>query len=256
MQYALVGGMRAEATPRARGVCPVCENEVLARCGEVNTWHWAHRSRIDCDVWSEGESLWHITWKRRFPRQWREVTIGRHRADVASPRGVIELQASGISPEEVVERERFYGCMVWVVDASHFRLHVRDRGSYVTFRWKHPRKTWWHATKPLYFDLGTHLLKIHRLHQNLPCGGSGTLVSYAEFVNTFSRAKAGNQLCEDCRRSLPKRQLIETGTHEYYTLDLDPTTLLCIECYEARCDERTPNDASLFDCYTPVAFAL
>lgn len=27
-------------------VCPLCKSEVLARCGEKNVWHWAHKKEL------------------------------------------------------------------------------------------------------------------------------------------------------------------------------------------------------------------
>lgn len=255
MQFAIVGdGQRIEAMPGTRGVCPICESEVIARCGDINAWHWAHTTRFDCDAWAEGESTWHRAWKKRFPRQWREVVVGSHRADIKAPRGVIELQASTIATNEVAEREHFYGDMVWVLNAMEFNMCLRDRGTHVTFRWKHPRKTWWTASKPLYFDLGDRLLAISRIHESLPCGGSGRYISYSEFVDTLSRPKPGEQLCVGCKMPYPSRHLINTGAYEYYTMDIDLDTTLCPECYERRRESCIPDDPSLFDCLTPVQF--
>lgn len=45
-----------------------------------------------------------------------------HRADVLTPKGVIEFQKSSISTKEIREREQFYGRMVWVIDAVDFNL--------------------------------------------------------------------------------------------------------------------------------------
>lgn len=252
MQYAISNGRRVEAKPGAQAVCPICESEVFARCGDINAWHWAHRNRSDCDTWAEGESDWHLAWKRRFPRPWREVVLGSHRADVKAPQAVVELQASTISSAEIAKRERFYGEMVWVLEAKDFNLSIRDRGTYVTFRWKHPRKTWWTASKPLYFDLGDRLLSIHRIHESLPCGGSGRYISYAEFVAMFSRPKPGENLCDGCQMPHPARDLHETSTYEYYTMDIDPGARLCFGCYERRREAFIPDDPSLYDCLTPV----
>lgn len=61
----------------------------------------------DCDRWSEGETEWHLAWKRRFPRQWREIVMDGHRADIKAPQGGIELQSSSISTVEIASRENF-----------------------------------------------------------------------------------------------------------------------------------------------------
>lgn len=121
MEWALVDGSRQLATPRAVGACPTCGAKLLAKCGRVYAWHWAHEAR-DCDPWAEPEGKWHRGWKQLFPAEWREVVIGPHRADLRVPGGVIELQHSAISADEIETRERFYGRMVWVVDAQHWNL--------------------------------------------------------------------------------------------------------------------------------------
>lgn len=253
MQYAIRDGARVRAEPATNALCPVCHGAVMSKCGVINVWHWAHKSRSDCDSWSEGESAWHLNWKERFPTQWREVVVGRHRADVKSPRTVIELQASSISPAEIEEREEFYGDMVWVIDAEKFDLDLRKNETHVSFRWKHPRKTWWYAEKQLYFDLGDKLLRIYKLYSGVPCGGWGKFVAYEEFVSQHSKPKPGQHLCEPCMRLVPIEQLIKTGMTDYYQLDVDPDTYFCTDCYPQLQEARTPDDSSLFDVYTPFA---
>jgi len=58
--------------------------------------------------------------------------------------------------------------------------------------------------------------------------------------------------CDFCGEKSPLEDLIETGMYEYYTMDLDPGTLGCIDCLEGRRMRFIPDDPSLFDCYTPV----
>lgn len=101
---------------------------MIAKCGRVKMWHWAHRSRSGCDPWWENETEWHRGWKNRFLREWQEVVHidpldgQKHIADVKTPEGlVIEFQHSPIHPEELKSREEFYKKLVWVVDG--------DRGS-------------------------------------------------------------------------------------------------------------------------------
>jgi hypothetical protein len=112
---------RTLAHPNAKASCPTCNGDLIAKCGELKSWHWAHKTK-DCDHWSEPESEWHRQWKERFPAEWQEQQIGNHRADVLTPRGIIEFQRSPIKPAEIRERESFYGKMAWVLDASSFCL--------------------------------------------------------------------------------------------------------------------------------------
>lgn len=121
MLWANQNGEKIQAWPGLRATCPACGGDVVPKCGEIVEWHWAHKAR-DCDSWGEPESQWHLGWKARFPADWQEVVMGPHRADVRTPRGVIEFQKSAISAAEIREREQFYGKMIWVVDASGFNL--------------------------------------------------------------------------------------------------------------------------------------
>tara|TARA_R110002049_G_scaffold300016_1_gene490569 strand:+ start:10167 stop:10931 length:765 start_codon:yes stop_codon:yes gene_type:complete len=253
MQYAIRDGARVEPLPGQTALCPVCDSDVLAKCGSINAWHWSHRNRRDCDSWSEGETQWHRDSKSRFPCQWREVVVGQHRADIQTPRCVIEVQLSQLSPAAIAEREIFYGDMIWVVEASDFNLEIQDLGSHLKFRWKHPRKTWWWAQKPLFFDLGDQLLHVKKLYANLPCHGWGQFISYENFVCRFSKPRPGQQFCECCMKSLPKNALMSTGMTEYYQLDLDPETLACWSCLDRLKCARIPDDLDLCDVYTPMA---
>jgi hypothetical protein len=119
MLYALVDGLRQTAAPEKRGVCPICADVVIAKCGERRTWHWAHRARTDCDPWAEAVGPWHRGWQELVRPDRVEVTLGLHRADIVGHDGlVVELQHSPISAAVIGERERYYGRMVWLFDAT------------------------------------------------------------------------------------------------------------------------------------------
>lgn len=157
MKWAQVGENKIVATPKAQGTCPLCGSEVIAKCGEILAWHWAHKVK-DCDLWSEPESEWHRGWKAKFPARWQECTIGCHRADVVSPVGIVEFQRSFLSAADIKERESFYRTMLWVVDASSWllkrqRRHGQEHDLEV-FLWSRPRKSWFNAFRPVYLDIG------------------------------------------------------------------------------------------------------
>jgi hypothetical protein len=125
MQFAIGdNGLRVPASPKERGKCPCCGAPVVAKCGKIVSWHWSHLAK-DCDPWYEPESEWHRDWKALFPEDWREVVVGPHRADIKTPKGVIEFQASSISPDEIEERENFYGKMIWVIKADGLDLEEK-----------------------------------------------------------------------------------------------------------------------------------
>lgn len=180
MRYALVDGVRAEATPKGRGTCDHCGSEMIAKCGRVVVRHWAHRNREACDSWWESETIWHREWKDRFPRAWQEVshadgeTGETHIADVKNPFGlVIEFQHSVLAAEERIAREAFYGDIIWVVDglrneldASHFKMGLgreplqRDPLAFPIAWWSRSRllHTWSQATAKVYLDFGDEWL--------------------------------------------------------------------------------------------------
>jgi competence protein CoiA len=197
MQYARdQAGQRVK--PQHSGelaVCECCGSEVHAKCGVINAWHWAHRVVEDCDVWSEPITEWHLGWQRYLEDHHDaeiEVPMRRgaqvHRADAQLPSGiVIELQHSAISVDEMAQREQFYGVdrMVWLFDARDAyrekRLDLRDRGTFHSFRWKHPRKVVAYARAPVRLDLGAGLiLTLKRMHAAAPCGGWGILRYHPE----------------------------------------------------------------------------
>jgi len=124
MKFSLVNGQRQEAQPSLSGKCPVCDQVMVARCGEVNIWHWAHKGRRTCDLWWENETEWHRTWKGQFPESWQEIVHRsdsgeKHIADVKTDHGwVLEFQHSYLKPEERRSRNAFYPKLVWVVNGA------------------------------------------------------------------------------------------------------------------------------------------
>lgn len=194
MRFAIYDGRRITAAPHLEAVCPQCHKAVKPKCGAIVSWHWAHLAN-DCDPWAEPESEWHINWKNVFPSDWQEVVIGAHRADVKTPRIVVEFQSSSISQGTIIERESHYGDMVWVVNASKFwdNLRMRNKGEIVTFRWLRPRLSWLAAKKPLFLDPGGGrlLLRIGKLYPPepaeygfyaKPCAGWGRFITEAQFL--------------------------------------------------------------------------
>jgi hypothetical protein len=130
MKFALVNEQRQEAQPHLSGKCPTCGHPMVAKCGEVKIWHWAHQGSRPCDPWWENETEWHRAWKGQFPVNWQEVVHQaengeKHIADVKTDHGwVIEFQHSYIKPEERRSRDTFYPKLVWVVDGARRKRDV------------------------------------------------------------------------------------------------------------------------------------
>jgi hypothetical protein len=202
MMLALLDGRKTTASPQAHtwgdAHCPHCSADVIAKCGPINAWHWAHKT-ADCDTWAEPDTPWHADWQEHFPPDSCEITIGNHRADVKSPTGlVIEFQHSPLSADEIRERENHYGHMLWVFDTVDAyetdRLNLRRRrhpagglgdlhDNYRSFRWKHPRRSLLHCARPVFLDLGAgQLLELKKLHPEAPYGGWGFLRTTDEFL--------------------------------------------------------------------------
>lgn len=211
MQFALnEEGTRVEAERGVVARCPGCAAVLLAKATQsvLVAPHWAHRAG-DCDTWYEPESAWHRGWKEVFPVEQREVVMDNHRADVRMRSGtVLEIQHSPITTQEIVERESFYGDMIWLLDARKWDIGHRSRdyqgsddygqetydrftisftklheqrladGALVKFRWRHPKRSWSVAKKPLLFDIGGgRLIQIGKVHWDSPAvGGWGHII--------------------------------------------------------------------------------
>ena len=186
---------RLLAAPGTTAKCDYCGDTLIAKCGEIKIWHWAHHSNMDCDSWAKEETQWHKDWKESFPGDWREIQIGCHRADIKTPVGVIELQDSSISVGEIFEREMHYGNMMWIVNGASFfaNFEVRPAEGYCTFRWKWPRTCWCAAKHPLYFDFGItdkDMFRVRKLYSETPCGGWGKWVEKTDFMRQVGNVEA------------------------------------------------------------------
>ena len=124
MKFAEHQGEKIEATPKARGICLSCGENLIAKCGPKIVWHWSHRSKTICDSWWENETQWHRDWKNQFPREWQETLVAddngnRHFADIRTPNGlVVEFQHSYLSARERQKRVKFYKRLIWVIDGK------------------------------------------------------------------------------------------------------------------------------------------
>lgn len=132
MKFALITGIKSEATKGSSGFCPICGSELFAKCGELKINHWAHKGNRNCDPWWENETYWHRSWKGKFPIDWQEVIHfdnrgEKHIADVKTKNGwVIEFQHSYLKHEERRARNAFYGKLIWVVDGTRRKRDIEQ----------------------------------------------------------------------------------------------------------------------------------
>ncbi len=209
MKFALVNGQRQEPQPNLSGECPGCGNPMVARCGEVRVWHWAHRGRRHCDSWWENETEWHRDWKGQFSVDWQEIVHHaedgeRHIADVRTGDDwVIEFQHSYIKPEERRSREAFYPKLVWVVDGLRRKrdeagFHRAWEESVTPFGANAPvRQVWsqegallrdWAGSRAhVFFDLGDEQVLWWLLPNANDINAYVTRISRAAFIETHRR---------------------------------------------------------------------
>lgn len=175
MKFALVENKKTKAEKGLKGVCPVCQQPVIPKCGPVKIDHWAHKSCSHCDKWWENETEWHRKWKNHFPEEWQEIvafdekTGEKHIADVKTKNGmVIEFQHSYIKDEERISREAFYQNMVWIADGARRKRdfvdfcrlleygniwHIHQTGLYVIKNGINSfPKEWRNSSVPVLFD--------------------------------------------------------------------------------------------------------
>ena len=251
MKYALQKNIIAFPTTGARGTCPNCGAGVVAKCGNIKIWHWAHQGRRHCDVWWENETEWHRQWKNQFPEEWQEsICKGddgeKHIADICTDSGmVVEFQHSYIKPEEMSAREAFYKNMIWVVDGTRFK---RDRARFLKYldAWissaKGPSKfsnftemfpdwvfnrNWVNRSVPVFYDFGEtanpRALK-NKLWCLLPIGNRSDYIfvniEKADFVSLVQTGELINYLRQIFRDQLSKDKESEKRREEELKLML------------------------------------
>ena len=159
--------------PEAVSQCPCCKSKIIAKCGSIKIWHWAHESLKECDGWYEPITQWHLDWQSYVAEEFQEVIVGHHIADIKLPTGkVIEIQHSNLPVEVVAEREVFYGNMVWIFDGREFedRFILKEKESqygntYHTFKFKKPRQYIIKASKfPLYIDFADFVFEVKKFN--------------------------------------------------------------------------------------------
>jgi competence CoiA-like predicted nuclease len=135
MIRALVKGVLTESKKGEKGICPFCNGEMIAKCGDLRIWHWAHKF-AECDTWQGGkETEWHLKWKRKVGLEFSEKRIEKdgifHIADILIPGRngrndlIIELQNSPLAKEDILKREAFYGKgLIWVLNGTEHKITV------------------------------------------------------------------------------------------------------------------------------------
>jgi competence CoiA-like predicted nuclease len=192
MKFAIFENNRIEATKGAKGFCPSCGSELIAKCGDIRINYWSHKGKRNCDPWWENETEWHRSWKNFFPSDWQEIPLQDeqtgeiHIADIRTNNGlIIEFQHSHIDSQERDSREKFYKNMIWIVDGTRLKRdyprflkgksdfrRTNKQGYYIVLFPDECFPAAWLGSKvPVIFDYqGMELIKDSRdLRNNLYC---------------------------------------------------------------------------------------
>jgi len=217
MIWAIKDGARVRANPKDKALCPLCNEEVIAKCGSIKIWHWSHKSLKDCDDWYEPESKWHIEWKNEFPIEQQEVMVGKkdkyHIADIKNSKTVVELQNSSISTKDISQREKFYENMIWILNGNKFgeNFILKDKGNYLTFYWKYSRKCWWSSKKPIYIDFALFVKRLKESiikYENDEDTHQSPIYEiyefYNEYIDEYMEGKKIVDYCDDTKQEIER----------------------------------------------------
>ena len=187
MQYALdKDNNLVEPYKKGRATCKCCNNEVIAKCGDINVHHWSHKNKNDCEF--EPMTQWHFDWQNHFNEHNREVVIkdsnGKRKiADIKNDKDlIIEFQHSNILTSEADDREEFYGKkMIWVFDVRSCRdnFELISCDNQILIRWKWERKHIVSRNRPTFLDFGNNIIYLLKEYQLIP-------FSKKRFVDKYS----------------------------------------------------------------------
>lgn len=107
---------KIRATPKKEAKCPHCKEGVLSKCGSINIWHWAHKTK--CIYETEPMTEWHIAFQELALKNGCDIeyNMKEHIADALKKNTVFEFQHSPISQEEILSRCNFYQKQNYRVD--------------------------------------------------------------------------------------------------------------------------------------------
>ncbi len=154
--------------PSNKYFCPLCNEELVIKNGNVRLKHFSHKIKSDCIDFDNDMSEWHRNWQKKFPIKNREVVLKvdednpfaehllrtTHRADVLCFGYAIEFQNSPISSKDFDDRNYFYHLLrkkvIWIFNMVDFykrdtiecyeEWHDRkDNGG--KYNWKYASKT-------------------------------------------------------------------------------------------------------------------
>lgn len=136
MLYAIDTDKKKVRPQEAKGIAkdPFSGYPVVSKVKETTSMWIAADAPID--GWMLPDTEWSMQWRLKFPRELVEVIVdnqqeGKHIADVYTADGmVLKFQHRFLDIKKMRERERFFGKMTWILNASSWELKIVSRASY------------------------------------------------------------------------------------------------------------------------------
>lgn len=158
--------------PNKQAFCPLCNGDVISKCGKIKTWHWAHKKAVECDAFGQTDTEWRNNWKTRFPFENQEIPVNKHLADVLTDNNeVIRFQDTKINSEGILMCEKIFGNMIWIYNGEkhcdNFIIDERigsDDKVYYTFTWLRPIKSTIYTKKPTFLDFGPKMFLFKKMY--------------------------------------------------------------------------------------------
>lgn len=205
MVTAVLDGGRVRAVPGlVEAHCPYCDQPVIAKCGQIIAWHFAHRADSSRCDWDRDETEWHLNWKSHAPVERCERLGSKEgklaRADVIADGVAIEFQSAYLDDAFRERREYVWdgshptlANILWVVDARHIlnssgnKLNRSPDQTSATLIWKHPSKWWRDCEGAVVLDIGAEELFLV------------TEVRTGEFLRMLGEVISADDLIEDIK---------------------------------------------------------
>jgi len=109
--------------------CPLCNEKLIAKCGNFNIWHWSHKNNSNC-LYETNKGKWHIEMQNLFDIKYHEVKKNNTIADVLLDSDVcIEFQNSPILLDEILKRNQNYRITYWVF--NELNCEILKRQNYI-----------------------------------------------------------------------------------------------------------------------------
>ncbi|UQS86423.1 hypothetical protein MOO44_05885 [Nicoliella spurrieriana] len=173
--------------------CPCCNQRVILRCGTIKTPHFAHRSKAECNSFSEGETKEHLLGKKQLFQFFLELkpqleyyfTNLKQRPDIRlSGSKLIEFQCSPISNQRLSERLCGYRSIahesIWILGSPY----LKKRNSILKLK-KFLRYNINLGFYLLYWDINSNHMEIHHHFRLL----LGQIQYDVQFIKTLSELK-------------------------------------------------------------------